>query len=72
MIKSILNIPDENLNSFNYSQKLSPYNRNILTELCTILELFEEATNEVQKGVLYYGKLDITCHNRTEAQSAAK
>ena len=49
MIQSILNVPEEKLNSIECNFKLSTYERKLLSELCTILGPFEHVTVLVQK-----------------------
>lgn len=49
MIRSVLKIPEEKLNKVEGAQKISSYERKLLSELCTILEPFEHATLLVQK-----------------------
>lgn len=49
MIRSVLNVSEEKLNRVEGTQKISSYERKLLSELSTILEPFEEATLLVQK-----------------------
>lgn len=48
MLRSILNVPEHQLNKIECKIKLSPYERKLLKELCIILEPFEKATLLVQ------------------------
>ncbi|CAC5368390.1 unnamed protein product [Mytilus coruscus] len=49
MIRSILAVPEEKLAKTGASVQLSPYERKLLKELCSILKPFEDATIMVQK-----------------------
>ena len=49
MIRSVLKVPEEKLNKIEGAQKISSYERTLLSELCTILVPFEHATLLVQK-----------------------
>ncbi|CAC5383208.1 unnamed protein product [Mytilus coruscus] len=49
MIRSILAVPEEKLAKTGASVQLSPYERKLLMELCSILKPFEDATIMVQK-----------------------
>lgn len=48
MLRSILNVPEDQLNKIECKIKLSPYERKPLKELCIVLEPFEKATLLVQ------------------------
>jgi len=49
MIRSVLRVPEDKLNSLNVGTKLTTYDRNILSEPCDILAPFEEVTYIVQR-----------------------
>lgn len=59
MIRSILNIPESNLQEFELSVKLTAIERKLLKELCEILCPFEEATQLIQQQNCVTGSLPI-------------
>ena len=60
MIKSVLNIPEDKLNKAEGANKISSYERKLLSELCCILDPIEFATVLVQKEKCVSASLPIT------------
>ena len=61
MLRSILQIPSEALDRVNFSWKLSQYGLKVISELCEILQPFEEATDQVQGDKVVTSSLVIVC-----------
>ena len=61
MLRSILQIPSEALDRVNFTGKLSQYELKVISELCEILQPFEEATDQVQGDKVVTSSLVIVC-----------
>ena len=71
MIRSLLRIKEDILDTIDYQQKLTKYDRNILVELSEILTPFESATDMIQGQNIVTASLVIPCIRGLKAEMRA-
>ena len=61
MLRSVLKVPQDVLNSLDYSGKPTAYEMKLVSELCEVLLPFEEATDAVQGELVVTSSMVLIC-----------
>ena len=61
MLRSVIGVPQTTMDKLNLHTKLSPYDMNLIKEVCEILLPSEEATDKVQGNNIVTASMVLIC-----------